>query len=234
MIEQNSSNSMEASNVAKKTVEISTLSSQQMIELEKAMMSIRDSNNDIEKLLSYMTGIMENISLLDDIVLKTKLLSFNASIEAERAGIHGRGFSHVAQEVGHLASQCGRASHEIEMIVKESQEKASYLIQENGKRVSHGAELVKNVSQSIREVIKSIEIVATKSNQVEHATQEQNRGVSQINVAISNLEREMEKISQVSDSTKDSISGLKDDAQKLEKTSKILNSIVTGNGTSNK
>jgi len=43
---------------------------------------------------------------MNDIVFQTKLLSFNASVEAARAGIHGKGFAVVADEVGNLATNC--------------------------------------------------------------------------------------------------------------------------------
>lgn len=37
--------------------------------------------------------------MIQGISLQSKLLSFNASVEAARAGQHGRGFSIVAQEI---------------------------------------------------------------------------------------------------------------------------------------
>ena len=59
-------------------------------------------------------------------MFKTQLLSFNASIEAARAGQHGRGFAVVAEEVGHLAQTSGKAAEEIRNLL-EKQSKASGL-----------------------------------------------------------------------------------------------------------
>ena len=58
--------------------------------------------------------------MINDIVLKTQLLSFNASIEAARAGQHGRGFAVVAEEVGNLAQLSGGAATEIHTLLQGS------------------------------------------------------------------------------------------------------------------
>ncbi|MDP4163151.1 MAG: methyl-accepting chemotaxis protein, partial [Bacillota bacterium] len=50
---------------------------------------------------------------ISGISAQTKILALNASIEAARAGDHGKGFSVVAQEVGKLATASADASKKI-------------------------------------------------------------------------------------------------------------------------
>lgn len=66
-----------------------------------------------EKLEIETQRIAESVKVVDDITMKTRLLSFNASVEAGRAGQAGLGFSVVANEIGELAQQTKESNLEI-------------------------------------------------------------------------------------------------------------------------
>ncbi len=66
-----------------------------------------------EKLELETQRIAESVKVVDDITMKTRLLSFNASVEAGRAGQAGLGFSVVANEIGELAQQTKVSNLEI-------------------------------------------------------------------------------------------------------------------------
>jgi methyl-accepting chemotaxis protein WspA len=68
----------------------------------------------IREKTSEISGIVTAISKVAD---RTNLLSLNASIEAEKAGEYGLGFSVVAQEIRRLADQTAVAALEIEHMV---------------------------------------------------------------------------------------------------------------------
>ncbi len=76
-------------------------------ELQKISESLQSSTEKIQLI----------IALIQNIADQTNLLSLNASIVANKAGIHGRGFSVVAAEVRQLATKSYNASNEIAGII---------------------------------------------------------------------------------------------------------------------
>lgn len=77
------------------------------------------SNKKITEITKVISEVAAKTQVINEIVFKTKLLSFNASVEAARAGDQGRGFSVVAEEVGNLAKMSGDAAKEISNITEE-------------------------------------------------------------------------------------------------------------------
>jgi hypothetical protein len=82
-----------------------------------ASAQISTLNNDAGSITSIL-------SLIDDVSRQTKLLAFNASIEAARAGDAGKGFAVVATEVRALAVRAGEATLDIGHLVRDIQKQA--------------------------------------------------------------------------------------------------------------
>lgn len=61
--------------------------------------------NEIDTLSVQMTSITDFLSSISDIAARVHVLSINASIEAARAGQHGRGFKVIANEIQKLAHE---------------------------------------------------------------------------------------------------------------------------------
>jgi methyl-accepting chemotaxis protein len=71
------------------------------------------ANVTINELTKVATEIGDMTGLINSIAAQTNLLALNATIEAARAGVAGRGFAIVAQEVKALAEQTAKATHVI-------------------------------------------------------------------------------------------------------------------------
>lgn len=80
---------------------------------------IMSTNNQVNETSINVEQIKKAVKMIQDIASQTHLLSLNASIEAAKAGEHGKGFTVVASEIGKLASQSAKYSNEIEEILKE-------------------------------------------------------------------------------------------------------------------
>jgi methyl-accepting chemotaxis protein len=88
--------------------------------LSQAVHAVKLANQELEEIKKIFQKIEAKTAVVNNISFKTQLLSFNASIEAARAGANGRGFSVVALEVGRLADMSAKAADEIGGMLKES------------------------------------------------------------------------------------------------------------------
>jgi methyl-accepting chemotaxis protein len=82
-------------------------------ELRQVTEVFTSQQKDFNNVLDLMQSVRQATNIIDTIVFQTSLLSFNASVEAERAGESGRGFSIVAQEIKQLAESSQKASNDI-------------------------------------------------------------------------------------------------------------------------
>lgn len=91
---------------------------------------------------------IEDIKILLETILsitsKTKLLSLNASIEASRAGEHGRGFSVVANEIKQLSEASEEAVTRIKDVIKLAYDSVNHLSQAGETVIRFVAENVRN------------------------------------------------------------------------------------------
>jgi len=200
-----------------------------MGDLSDAMKSILDSNQRIENLVRIIGEIGEKTEIIDEIVFKTQLLSFNASVEAERAGEHGRGFAVVAQEVGNLAQMSGKAATEIASIVKASIREADQVSAENKGRVVAGDKLALQTQEQMNVVIEKIEEVLNANKLIVVASKEQRSGLEQVSTSMENLNLITQKSANMSEETSSSSDELKGQSGSLMDLVDELRYIVNGN-----
>lgn len=138
--------------------------------------SIEESKK-IEKISSLTASILE-------IAEQTNLLALNASIEAARAGESGRGFAVVAEEIGKLAYNSKENANAIQSLNKQITETVAAL--------SQGAnEMLELVDTDISEDYKGFEMLSERYTA--DAT-EISSMMTNIGIQISNLEQEMNQL----------------------------------------
>ena len=190
-----------------------------LIGLNTINSSTENLSNHIDVSLSNLTGVIKDLSeiktktnVINDIVFQTKLLSFNASVEAARAGDQGKGFAVVAEEMSKLAATSGIASKEIsdillknlnstQEIIENMKKSLSFLMKTSREDVRSGLDNAKISSSSFDRINQKVQDVAQMSDEISLATKEQDIGVREITKAIHQLQSTSDQLSTVSEQT---------------------------------
>ncbi len=254
MVNKNADNARESKELAassETTANNGKLVVDRMIE---AITEISDSNQEIQEhsekstseianIVTVIGEITEKTKIINDIVFQTKLLSFNASVEAQRAGEHGKGFAVVAEEVGNLAKISGVAAHEIShllddstqkvrQVVEETTEKIELLVKSSQEKIELGKETAIECVNIFEELQKNIAIVSEKTTQISQASDEQNAGIKQITEAMDQLDSVTHKNSSVAHQNSASAKTLSDESSKVGGIVIELNNLVNGDKVS--
>lgn len=228
MVKNNVKQAENSSGLSKQVKEIADRGNESMTNVVISMDEITESNKQIQELVKVISSIGEKTEIIDEIAFQTKLLSFNASVEAERAGEHGRGFAVVAQEVGNLAKISGKAALEIASMVKKSIKDAQKITDDNKEKVEQGNLLVQETAKYLLEIADKAENLLKQSEQIVTASKEQAEGITQVNTAMNQLDQATQQNSSTAELTAQSSEGLKLQADNLKESVSDLLQMVYG------
>jgi methyl-accepting chemotaxis protein len=179
-IQENSQNAIltteKASQLREKAKEGGRVVEKTVNEMKHIASIVNQSKETVNALIASSSRIGEIIDVIDAIADQTNLLALNAAIEAARAGDQGRGFAVVADEVKKLAEKTTNATKEISIVVKKIQEDtmgAAYSMKNEARVVETGIEFAEKAGQSLKEIIKDIQLVNDMIGQIAAATEEQ-------------------------------------------------------------
>ena len=131
----------------------------------------------MEDICESSNKIADITSVINGIAFQTNILALNAAVEAARAGEQGRGFAVVAGEVRNLAQRSAQAAKEIET-----------LIQQSVSQVEEGTRQVDLAGETMNGIVNSVTQVKDLMQEIAAASDEQNRGISQIAMAMTEMD----------------------------------------------
>jgi methyl-accepting chemotaxis protein len=165
-IERNAQNAKEVSDIAKRATEAAYDGADQVSAI----------NNAVSETGKKSQRVLHIIELIEGFAAQTSMLSLNASIEAARAGQHGRGFTQVADEVRELSARSSEAAK----LIRERILSANRQVQQGMDTANESSKILEDVLTQVAQAQELIDDVASAST-------EQSAGVGQIKLAIEQM-----------------------------------------------
>jgi len=165
---RNSDNAQQANDLTKEARAAADRGATDMQAMSAAIEAIKIAGDDVGKI----------IKTIDEIAFQTNILALNAAVEAARAGEAGMGFAVVADEVRNLAQRSAQAAKETATKIEGSISKTA-----------QGVEISEQVAQALNAIVSKTRQVDELAKEVASASREQTLGISQINTAVSQMDK---------------------------------------------
>ena len=213
----------QVASISQETAGFASIGQTDLTRLGQAMRNMQEASRSISARLQAINVKAENITHVVTTIAKvadqTNLLSLNASIEAERAGEYGRGFSVVAMEIRRLADQTAVATLDIEHVVKEMQSAVSSGVMEMDKfitEVKRSAEDVAGISKQLSQIIERVQALSPRFEEVTLAMGRQNKNAAEIQAAMTALSDELHQTMKALHETNAAIEQLNETSRSLQ------------------
>jgi methyl-accepting chemotaxis protein len=189
---------------AKKTEEVAVIAAHTQ-ELSRKGASLRDANENmmkeiklqnakiienIKNLADILSSINETVHLINVIADKTKLIAFNAALEAASSGEAGTRFSVVAGEIRRFADNVVDSVSEIKEKITELQDASQILVTEadNGSRtIDEGFNRIVEQKKVFENIVEASENVAVHSMHISSISKQQELASAQIFTALKEI-----------------------------------------------
>lgn len=212
--------------VANLTLDSSKKGAEAMQHLQARMGDIhQDSATSLQEIIqlgSKSKEISKVMDLINTLADQTKLIAFNAALEASSAGESGKRFSVVASEIRRLADSVTDSTHEIEDRIQEIQDSISRLVITSEKG-AHSIQLGMQVSSETAEDLNALVQAASKTSnaaqQISLSTKQQKTASNQVVIALHD-------IANASSHNAESVRGITEVSKEMIEMSQQLNELV--------
>lgn len=159
--------------------------------------SIEDLGTQMEEMVAVIANLEHHSQQIDQVNLvingiakQIRQLSFNATIEASRAGEHGRGFAIVAEEVRVLASETQTSVDEIAAMTEAIQREvhqAGLKVKQGRDQARQGTQKSHEATTVLADLVDNIGKMAGKSRENASLVQEQRSVTEQVQAQLDSV-----------------------------------------------
>lgn len=185
----------------------------------------------MDRLSSTTQEIAYILETVDNIAKQTHLLSLNANIEASRAGIHGKGFGVVAEEIGKLSRSSKDSVSEIAALLNSITSEVTGIrerITDNIGHVNKSVSCSQKVESSLSRIEQSYDNVQSMIQSVINSSENANELASKIKNKIDSVEAISQQVSAGFDLVYKSVNRQKDNIEELGSLSACMSNAAAG------
>ncbi len=167
-------------------------------EMERRFSAMRSAFELVDDAAGKIGG---TIGAIEDISDLTNLLALNAAIEAARAGVHGRGFKVVADEVKRLADQSGALTEDVSHRLAELRRHVGETVDTIGEYATMKSRFTTRISDAAGEMVKAIgamEEVERQIQDVARSVRSQQSYIESVHDQLAGVSRSVESLHRAS------------------------------------
>ncbi|MCG8700124.1 MAG: methyl-accepting chemotaxis protein [Bacteroidales bacterium] len=204
-IQGKSANSIQSNTNNEKTVKNAQTNSVSLIDTSKeitrklhGLIQIQTSKrNDNEKLFTEMIQFIDDIksyqSLLSEIktiASQINIMALNSSVEANKIGEQGKGFSQIAKSIRKLAENTAQVNSKLETITNVISQKIEYIHQ----NIANELVVIDNINQQTSTINKNLENTESLANQLNEILDNLAKGSNQQSTDLKSLEYDLKHL----------------------------------------
>lgn len=158
------------------------------------------------------------LDIVSELAEQTNILAINSTIEAAGAGVAGRRFSVVADEIRKLADRVAESTKEIRdliEVVRAAVHTTVVATEIGSKAVDAGTAQFLGVASSFEEIVGLVTSTTEAAREIELSTKQQTTAVEQVNFAVANVTQTTKESEASSSQTLQTASQLKDLSSRL-------------------
>jgi methyl-accepting chemotaxis protein len=189
---------------------------QKMEEIQKTNIETIDG---VKLLGIKIESIWEVVNIINSIADQTKIIAFNAELEAAAAGEAGKNFRIVAGEVRRLADNTVNSTSQIKNKINEIQRSSDSLIlasEKGTERISEGVEISSKLREVFGDILHSAEVSASSSEQIVSSVKQQVSAFEQILLTLRQISAGIDDFASSTKATSRAAESLKESGESLK------------------
>ena len=169
----------------------------------RELLDIKNTNmltiEGIKQLNSKINGIWDIVTIINNVADQTKIIAFNAELEASSSGEAGKNFHIVATEIRRLSDNIIDSIKEIREIISEIQKASDALILDSEKgtaQIDSGCQSARSLENGFQSILQSSTDTASSSKEILDNVNQLTTASEQIFITLQQIAQGIESFSQ--------------------------------------